>query len=63
MKLAETHSGIHPAFGYHPEQEPPSDDVLARAIFFHANNKDQMVAIGEVGLPYYLKDKEPNTPP
>jgi TatD DNase family protein len=59
MKLAETHSGIHPAFGYHPEQEPPSDDVLQELFTFMQINKDQMVAIGEVGLPYYLKEKNP----
>ncbi|KAA0966295.1 TatD family deoxyribonuclease [Sporosarcina sp. ANT_H38] len=59
MKLAQSHSRIHPAFGYHPEQEPPSDEVLLELFSFMQKNKDQMVAIGEVGLPYYLKEKKP----
>jgi TatD DNase family protein len=59
LKLAEIHSGIYPAFGYHPEQEPPSDEVLQELFSFMQRNKDQMVAIGEVGLPYYLKEKNP----
>ncbi len=59
MKLAEAHSGIHPAFGYHPEQEPPSAEVLQELFSFMQINKDRMVAIGEVGLPYYLRDKNP----
>ena len=58
MKLAEIHSGIHPAFGYHPEQEPPSDEVLQELFSFMEINQDQMVAIGEVGLPYYLREEE-----
>lgn len=60
LKLAESHSGISPAFGYHPEQEPPSDVVLQELLSFMHIHKDQMVAIGEVGLPYYLKKKNPN---
>ncbi len=60
LKLAESHSGIHPAFGYHPEQEPPSDVILQELFSFMHIHKDQMVAIGEVGLPYYLKKKNPD---
>ncbi|WP_342509687.1 TatD family hydrolase [Sporosarcina sp. FSL K6-2383] len=60
LKLAESHSGISPAFGYHPEQGPPSDIVLQELFSFMHLHKDQMVAIGEVGLPYYLKKKNPN---
>ena len=60
LKLAESHPGIHPAFGYHPEQEPPSDIVLQELFSFMHIHKDQMVAIGEVGLPYYLKKKYPD---
>ena len=59
LKLAESHSGISPAFGYHPEQESPSDIVLQKLFSFMHIHKDRMVAIGEVGLPYYLKKKNP----
>lgn len=59
LKLAKSHSGIHPAFGFHPEQEPPTDEVLQELFSFMHINKDQMIAIGEVGLPYYLRDTNP----
>lgn len=59
LKLAETHSGIYPAFGYHPEQELPSDDALQELFSYMEINKEKMVAVGEVGLPYYVRDKEP----
>ena len=60
MKLAETHCGIHPAVGYHPEQKPPSDDVLQELFSFMQINKEKMIAIGEVGLPFYLREKDPS---
>ncbi|WP_318617178.1 TatD family hydrolase [Sporosarcina sp. YIM B06819] len=60
LKLAESYSGIYPAFGYHPEQEPPSDIVLQELFTFMHIHKDKMVALGEVGLPYYLRKKNPD---
>ncbi|WP_203246382.1 TatD family hydrolase [Sporosarcina beigongshangi] len=60
LKLAEAHCGIHPAFGYHPEQGPPSDADLQELFSFMDIHKERMVAIGEVGLPYYLKEKNPD---
>ncbi|SER43551.1 TatD DNase family protein [Gracilibacillus ureilyticus] len=46
---------VHPSFGWHPEQPLPSEaelDSIERMIRRH---HDAIVAIGEVGLPYYLK--------
>lgn len=44
---------ILPAFGFHPEQ--PLPDKVAEANLFNwiRENNDHMIAIGEVGLPYY----------
>lgn len=58
LQLAETYTGIHAAFGYHPEQALPSDKELQQLFSFMEMNKEQMVAIGEVGLPYYLRQEQ-----
>lgn len=57
-ELALRHPGhVHPAYGFHPEQEPP--DELAREELQnwirdrHADGES--FAIGEVGLPYYKR--------
>ena len=54
-KLAEQDSRVKPAFGFHPEQELPDDDEIQDLLAFVNENADNMVAIGEVGLPYYLR--------
>lgn len=46
---------VFPAFGYHPEQAMPvqeEEDALFEWIHRH---RDEMVAIGEIGLPYYMR--------
>ncbi|MBE1555904.1 TatD family hydrolase [Sporosarcina limicola] len=60
LKLAEKHPRIHPTFGFHPEQEIPSTIELDKLFGFMEVNKEKMVAVGEVGLPYYLREKSPN---
>jgi len=59
LKLSEAHSGVHPAFGFHPEQAAPTDSVLQELISFMEINQNKMVAIGEVGLPYYMRKSNP----
>lgn len=56
--LAARYPGrVHPAYGFHPEQEPPSDnereELLAWIRERHAAG--EAFAIGEVGLPYYTR--------
>ncbi|UPW81353.1 TatD family hydrolase [Lysinibacillus sp. Ag94] len=54
-KLAKTYAKVKAAFGFHPEQPLPSEaeeEALFEWIRQHAH---EMVAIGEVGLPYYLR--------
>lgn len=55
LLLAKTYSGIYPAFGYHPEQSLPDETELAAFFDWIAEHEKEMVAIGEVGLPYYMR--------
>ncbi|MFY0782550.1 TatD family hydrolase [Peribacillus simplex] len=59
-QLSRKDSRIKPAFGFHPEQPLPSNeevDELLNWIRVHVHN---MFAIGEVGLPYYLRQENPD---
>ncbi|CAM3428485.1 TatD family hydrolase [Marinicrinis lubricantis] len=44
---------ILPAYGFHPEQALPADNVIADLFAWIRQNAADAVAIGEVGLPYY----------
>lgn len=59
LALAQKNEQIKPAFGYHPEQPLPKEDELEALFAFIKDHHQQMVAIGEVGLPYYLRRKNP----
>ncbi|MFY0520636.1 TatD family hydrolase [Lysinibacillus sphaericus] len=57
LTLARAYPQVKAAFGFHPEQALPNseeEDALFTWIRLHA---EEMVAIGEVGLPYYLKQE------
>ncbi|APC47176.1 DNAase [Virgibacillus halodenitrificans] len=58
-KLAKQDRRIKPGVGYHPEQELPTD--MEKEALFHYINKHhkKITAIGEVGLPYYTRKKNP----
>lgn len=58
LELAEKYPEVRIAFGYHPEQLLPSDHDLADLLSFMEKNRDRMAAIGEVGLPYYLRTEK-----
>ena len=54
LDLAERYSGtVLPAFGFHPEQPIPAQDELDRLFVWIEQHREEAVAIGEVGLPYY----------
>lgn len=55
--LATAHKEVKPVYGYHPEQELPGEQELQQLINFLEEQKETMVAIGEVGLPYYLRQE------
>ncbi len=54
-------SRIKPAYGFHPEQDIPSFDLLDKLFSWMEQQVTNMIAVGEVGLPYYkkLESKEP----
>lgn len=58
LRLKNTYPNIYPTFGYHPEQALPSTEEINALFDFIDGNIEKMVAIGEVGLPYYLRKKD-----
>ncbi|MGM0846335.1 MAG: TatD family hydrolase [Bacillota bacterium] len=60
LRLARMDERIRPAFGYHPEQPLPSDEELQGILQFMQENREGMIAVGEVGLPYYLRQEHPD---
>lgn len=57
-QLAQRWPGtVLPAYGYHPEQPLLADEELEKLLAWMDERKDQMIAIGEVGLPYYMRQE------
>ncbi|MGZ7445597.1 TatD family hydrolase [Paenibacillus sp. TH7-28] len=62
LSLAERYPGlVYPAFGYHPEQSLPSEDEANRLLDWMEEHANEMIAVGEIGLPYYLRTEEAGT--
>ena len=55
LHLSKTYEKVKPAFGYHPEQNLPTDDEMNSLTEWMFKHREDMIAIGEVGLPYYLR--------
>lgn len=54
LELSRLHPSIvHPAFGFHPEQPLPTEDEIQQLFSWMEDHVNDMVAVGEVGLPYY----------
>jgi TatD DNase family protein len=58
LKLAKLYPTIYPAFGFHPEQPLPTEVELIELVDWIEKHHDQMIAVGEVGLPFYLREQE-----
>ncbi|MDR4947977.1 TatD family hydrolase [Neobacillus cucumis] len=58
LLLSNKFHKVKPAFGYHPEQSLPSEDEFYRLIEWMKRHRDDMNAVGEVGLPYYLRKEQ-----
>ncbi|WP_249872332.1 TatD family hydrolase [Oceanobacillus saliphilus] len=58
LELARDNGRIKAAFGFHPEQALPEERELEELLGFIEANEQDMVAIGEVGLPYYMRKEE-----
>ncbi|QTN01335.1 TatD family deoxyribonuclease [Sediminibacillus dalangtanensis] len=58
-QLAKVDKRIQPAFGYHPEQQLPTAEELYELVGFMEQHHTDMKAVGEVGLPYYMRKEDP----
>lgn len=57
-RWAERYPGlVHPAYGFHPEQLLPAETERIALLQWMDERRDAMIAIGEVGLPYYLRQE------
>lgn len=59
LALSRQDARVKPAFGFHPEQPLPTEKELADLLQFTEKHQEEMAAVGEVGLPYYLRKKDP----
>lgn len=48
---------ILPAYGFHPERILPTDAAIAELFQWIERHEQEMVAVGEVGLPYYMRQE------
>ncbi|MDR7237614.1 TatD family hydrolase [Neobacillus drentensis] len=55
LQLSRKYQKVKPAFGFHPEQKLLTEDELNRLIEWMLQHRTEMMAVGEVGLPYYLR--------
>lgn len=55
LQLQKMNPKVHTAFGFHPEQELPTEVELNQLFTWMDHHKKNMTAVGEVGLPYYLR--------
>ncbi|MNJ36583.1 putative deoxyribonuclease YcfH [compost metagenome] len=56
LALAELYpETVHPAFGYHPENPLPNEEEVIRLLSWMEREERRMIAVGEIGLPYYLR--------
>lgn len=62
LALSKGNNKIKPAFGFHPEQSLLTEVEMLELQCFIEENNEYMVAIGEVGLPYYLRRENPSIP-
>ncbi len=57
LSLARQHPFVHPALGFHPEQ-PINQKECEQIYKLIEANEEWLVAIGEIGLPYYLRQEK-----
>jgi TatD DNase family protein len=58
LVLSRDFPNVFSAFGYHPEQSLPTESEESELFAWMNLHLQDMIAIGEVGLPYYLRKKE-----
>jgi TatD DNase family protein len=55
LKLSRKYQKVKPGFGFHPEQNLPTEQEFSRLIEWMNQHQTAMIAVGEVGLPYYRR--------
>ncbi|WP_117170962.1 TatD family hydrolase [Paraliobacillus sediminis] len=60
MELARRDTRVKPAIGFHPEQFLPTTTEMKMILSQIKQYQHDIIAIGEVGLPYYKRQKEPS---
>ncbi len=56
LELAQQYPGkVYAAFGYHPELLLPKEGELDSLLSWIVRHREEAIAIGEVGLPYYAR--------
>ena len=55
LDLSNKYPKLQPAFGWHPEQDLINDNDFGDLLKWMSNHESKMIAVGEVGLPYYLR--------
>ena len=53
--LKQAPEQVFAAYGYHPEQELPTENQLNDLIEWIRERSSTMIAVGEIGLPYYMR--------
>ncbi|WJY26821.1 MULTISPECIES: TatD family hydrolase [Sporosarcina] len=59
LELARQDSRIRPAIGFHPEQPLPSEEELGALLQLIDEEQHRIAAVGEVGLPWYMRLGDP----
>lgn len=60
LRLSHQYPQIKPACGFHPEQVLPEEEKIIQLLTYIDTHHEEFIAIGEVGLPYYSKQKNPS---
>ena len=58
LQMSQIYPTVFPAFGFHPEQALLTEHEQQTLLNWMEENREHMIAIGEVGLPYYLRQKQ-----
>ncbi|KQX66968.1 TatD family hydrolase [Paenibacillus sp. Root444D2] len=53
--LLQAPEQVFPAYGYHPEQDLPTENQLNDLNKWICEHSSRMIAVGEIGLPYYMR--------
>ncbi|MFT8321201.1 MAG: TatD family hydrolase [Bacillus sp. (in: firmicutes)] len=58
-ELTKIHPFVYAAYGFHPEQRMPAEIEIIELFQWIKEHSSSMVAVGEVGLPHYVREKSP----